>query len=432
MLFTIDIGTSSFKSAVWSHEGKRVSFYSVPLSIDINDGSRQESKPQQWLGAFEESCKKHKNLKSVEAIVISGNGPSLVPVTGEPSPAGKLTVPAENARLWLDKRAVKYQKEVSHIMGGFVDAKFFLPKIMYIKNEEPDIYNQTKYFLGCPEYLAYVLTGKAKTVFPCEGFDRWFWDSTVLEKLKLDFKKFPSFIKPGDFFGTLISAIAEQFGFTKNIPVISGGPDFYAAILGSGVTEPGQACNRTGTSDGINLCTKNFVNADELMSYRHPINEFWNLSGIIDSTGKSIEKGINQLGLSSYNDFFELAESGKAGLKNSNFANSILEEIGFKIKDVLLKMENAGEKAVQLRVTGGLSGNSFLNQLKADITGINILTGEYKEAELQGLAIIGSCTLGKYASYSEASGVFVSNKVIFKPNNRNTALYNQLYNEYKK
>jgi xylulokinase len=404
----------------------------------------------------------------VQAIVISGQGPSLIPVLGEPRVTGEgLSVMADNARLWLDRRAVKYQGEVSELMGGFVDPGFFLPKILALKNEEGGLYHRTKFFLGCPEYLSYALTGQARTVFPSDGFDRWFWNDSVLEKLKLDAEKFPAFIRPGDPYGSILPSAAEHFGFVKNVPVISGGPDFFAAILGAGVIKPGQACDRTGSSEGVNLCTKDRVNDERLMSYGHPVKPYWNLSGIISTTGKAIEWSRDLLGLSDFEDFFSLAgksESGSGGLVflpylagerapvwdpstralwrgislssgRSDFANSVLEGICFAIRDVITVMEEtggAGARVGQLHVTGGLAGSARLNQLKADITGKEVLEPAQKEAELLGLAVIGACSLGKFASFAEASSTMVNIEKTFEPNLKNAALYDRLFAEYKK
>jgi len=463
MLLTIDIGTSSFKSALRELDGSGIAFASLPLSITFSDGVKHEADCSQWLRAFEESCKKLGSLSAVQSIVLSGNGPSLVPVLGEPSVENGLAVPAQNARLWLDRRAVKYQEEVSELMGGFVDASFFLPKTFAIKKDENELYRHTKHFLGCPEYLAFALTGQACTVFPSDGFDRWFWDASVLEKLDLDAQKFPPFIRPGDWFGTLLPSVAEYFGFAKNIPVITGGPDFFTAILGAGVTEPGQVCDRSGSSEGINLCTHNRVNDKRLMSYGHPVKPYWNLSGIISTTGKAIEWCRDLLGLKSFEEFFALArqsEPGSGGVvflpylagerepilapcasalwkgmslctERREIANSVLEGICFAIRDVITIMEETGEKAGRLHVTGGLSADEYLNQLKADITGREILATRQKEAELLGLAIIGSCSLGKFASFAEASSAMVKVEKVFHPNLKNSSLYDQLFGEYK-
>jgi len=462
MLLTIDIGTSSFKSALWDYDGSRLSFASFPLSACISGSVRHEADPSQWLTAFEQCCGKLGNLKKAEAIIISGNGPTLVPVL-DSSLISNSSLKNPNALLWLDRRAVKYQAEVSDAAGGFVDASFFLPKILFLKNEENELYRKTKHFLGCPEYLAYALTGEARTVFPCEGFDRWFWNDSVLEKLDLEKQKFPAFIKPGDNFGTLLPQAAERFGFRKNIPVISGGPDFFASILGAGVTEHGIACDRTGSSEGINLCTKNRIEDSRLMSYAHPVKPWWNLSGIINTTGKAIEWGCSLLGIKSFDDFIALAEQSAAGSGSliflpylagerapvwdsnaravfsgislssgrSEFANSILEGTAFAVKDVLNVMEERGARAGQLRVTGGLAGCSVLNQIKADITGIEILEGVHKDAELTGLAVIGSCSLGKFASLKEASDTLCAIEKRYEPNEKNKELYNELFAEYK-
>jgi len=472
VLLTIDIGTSIFKSAVWDFEGGRKAFASVPLSINTtaspsSDNLRHETDSGQWLKAFEECCKRlcvEIPLKNIEALVISGNGPSLTPVLTAPHSLSSAPV-----RLWLDRRGEKAAEQVSLLLGSHVDAGFFLPKAFDIKINEPELYEKTKYFLGCPEFFAFALTGEARTVFPSDGFEHWYWNDSILEKLELDKEKFPPFIRPGEIVGSLISQTAAQFGFKTDIPVIAGGPDFFPAILGAGAVKPGQICDRAGTSEGINLCTENFISDKRLMCYGHPVKPYWNLSGIITTTGKAIEWGCRLLGIDNHSDFFALAEMADAGsgglvflpylagerapvwnpsargmLRGLNlsagrpeFARSILEGICFAIRDVIETMEenNSGKTgtfAEELRIAGVSSGSILLNQLKADISGKPALVPKQKEAELLGLAIIGSCTLGKYSSFTEAVSALVQIEKSFKPNKNNEALYNDLFNLYQR
>jgi xylulokinase len=348
-------------------------------------------------------------------------------------------------------------------MGAYVDASFFLPKALEIKLNEPQLYEQTKHFLGCPELLAFALTGEARTVFPSDGFDRWFWNDSILERLDLDKEKFPPFIRPGEIFGGLAPRIAAHFGFKPDIPVISGGPDFFAAILGSGAVKPGQVCDRAGTSEGINTCTEQQIDDKRLMSYRHPIKPFWNLSGIVCTTGKAIEWGCGLLGVS-YDDFFALAETARPGAGGlvflpyltgerapvwnpsargilrglslstgrAEFARAVLEGICFAIRDVITVMESAGATVNELYVAGTLSGSDRLNQMKADITKKPVLVPQQKDAELLGLAIIGACTLRKFASFADASEALVRIEKIFMPDRANLALYDNLFEEYRK
>jgi xylulokinase len=464
VILAIDIGTSVFKSALWDFEGKRLAFAAIPLAMSA-DGETREADSAQWLRAFEECCVRLRaGMSDTEVIVISGNGPSYVPVLDEPSLDSKgLCLPSAPARLWLDRRAVAAAEEVSALMGAYVDPGFYLPKALGIMRDEPALYEKTRLFLGCPEFLAYALSGEARTVFPSEGFERWFWTPEILQKLGLDAAKFPPFISSGGVYGTLLPSVAARFGFAREVPVISGGPDFFAAILGTGAASPGQVCDRAGTSEGINLCTEKRVTDSRLMSYGHPVKPWWNLSGIISTTGKAVEWGRALLGLENYDDFFALAETAESGAGGIVFlpylagerapiwdpsargalrglslasgraeiARSILEGIGFAIRDVLTVMEASGVKAGELRVAGSAAACGLLNRIKADISGREVLIPVQKEAELLGLAIIGACALGRYASYGEAAAVLARIEQRLRPDTAKTALYDSLFCEYK-
>jgi xylulokinase len=282
--------------------------------MDKVDGA-YEADPSEWLRAFEAAVAALP-AADISAIVISGNGPNLVPVTGEPSVAGgRLCLPAAPARLWLDRRAEAEAAEVSALMGAFVDASFFFPKALHLKNSDPALYEKSRAFLYTPEYLACALTGEARTVLPSAGFERWYWLPQALEQAGLDAAKFPPYLYPGDCIGEVSPQAASLFGFRRGVKVYAGGPDFYVAILGAGVTKPGQACDRSGSSEGVNLCTEKQVIAQGLMSYGHPVAPWWNLSGIISTTGRAMSwlKGLLGMKPLPYADFYRLAAQSKPG-----------------------------------------------------------------------------------------------------------------------
>ncbi|GHU71850.1 xylulokinase [Spirochaetia bacterium] len=467
MILTIDIGTSTFKAALFTTDGICGRSAALPLSITLSDGLRHEAEGAQWLRAFEESIKQLGDVSSVEALVISGNGPSLVPVTGEPVLSAKgLALPAAPARLWLDRRAQTESAAVSAIMGGYVDPSFFLPQCLWIKNSDTALYEKTIYFLSCPEYLVYALTGEARTVFPSDGFDRWYWNDAVLNKAGLDREKFPRFISPGETIGALLPAAAKYFGFSTNgVPVIAGGPDFFATILGVGAVHPGEACDRSGTSEGINVCTAERITDARLMSYGHPVKPYWNLSGIISTTGKALVWARELLGIDRepFENFFALAESTKnsadvpvflpylagerapiwdphargvflgLGLSSgrAELARSVAEGICFAIRDVVTVIEECGAPVRELRVSGRPGGSDFLNQLKADISGRDVLVPAIRDAELVGLAALGATALGLYASAGEAAAAMVNIDRIFHADEKKAPLYEGLFAEYR-
>jgi sugar (pentulose or hexulose) kinase len=106
----------------------------------------------------------------------------------------------------------------------------------------------------------------------------------------------------------------------------------------------------------------------------------------------------------------------------------VLEGICFAIRDVLEVMEAAGARTAELRAAGG---GDLLNQIKADVTGREVLVPRYREAELLGLAIIGACARGKYASYAEAAGVLVRVDGRCRPDRQNAPRYGELFQQYQ-
>ena len=488
VLLVIDIGTSAFKAGLARYDGSGGRFVSLPLG----DGLRREllpcADPGRWLRAFEEAAARlgAPSLAVVEAIVVSGNGPTLTPVTGTPALAGgNLSLPAAQARLWLDRRAEEEARIVSRIMGGFVDPGFFLPKALAVKNREMELYEKTRWFLAAPEYLACALTGEARTVIPAHGLETWYWNDRVLEALGLDKEKFPPLVTPGEFIGQVTEGAAARFGFKSSVKVIAGGPDFFVSILGTGAVRPGQACDRSGTSEGINLCSARRIDDKRLMCYGHPIKPYWNLSGIVSTTGEALAWGRELLGIAGlpYAAFFGLAESSPAGAGGLIFlpylagerapiwdphargvflglglgtgrgetARAIAEGICFAIRDVIAVMEEDGAPVEELRVTGKPGESAFLNQLKADVTGRPVLVprlraapagkakpaetppGEtvFPPAELLGLIALGAAALGAYGSAEEAVRDLVGVAETFVPQDAKKPVYDNAFGIYR-
>jgi xylulokinase len=465
VILAIDIGTSNFKAALFGFNGECRAFVSQPLAAGMA-GGRHEIDPRLWLAAFESCCLRLDSmagpLAGVEALSVSGNGPTLVPAMENADRAFDHADAAAlgPARLWLDRRAGEEARAVSEAAGAFVDGGFFLPKALYIKNREPELYEKTGFFFYCPEVLAWVLTGEARTVFPSEGFERWYWTAEMLDRLGLDSGMFPPFISPGQTIGTLLPSLAGRFGFRKAVPVIAGGPDFFTAILGSGAVRPGMVCDRSGTSEGINLCTEKRIMDRRLMSYGHPAKPYWNLSGIISTTGKAIEWARTLLGFRDYDDFYAAAAGTEAdgviflpylegeraplwdaeargvffGMSSSTtraaLARAAAEGICFAVRDVISVMEEAEAPAGVLRVTGGTSRSSVLNQIKADVTERDVIPVEGK-AELTGLAVLAASALGKYGDRGEAAFALVKSGTVFHPDEKKARLYEKKFGRYR-
>lgn len=463
MILTIDLGTTTLKAALFREDGVLCSIRHAPIG---KPSPMHEIDPILWSKALAKVCQGLGDLSLVKAVVISGNGPTLVPVWGEPENRdGLLCARTAMARTWLDRRPVRESAEISKLLGTFVDSGFFLPKALYLFRNERETYEKSLWLLSSHEYLDYLLTAEAKAIIHSDDSTQWYWTESLVTKLGLDKEKFPPFCNPGDLIGPVTSLASTLLGIPAGIPVFAGAPDFYVSILGTGTVEVGQVCNRSGTSEGINLCTEKPLGDPRLMTYRHPIKPYYNVSGIISTSGKAIEWAKNLVG---YKDapFGELyAEMAKAepgaggvvflpylsgerapiwdpdaravfsglnlGTGRGELLRSVAEGTCFAMRDVITVMEELGSEVGQLRITGGPSESDFMNQLKADITGRLVLVPSMQDAELMGCLIIALQALGVFASYRDAANAVVKTKRCFTPESKTQKLYDELFAIYR-
>jgi xylulokinase len=466
MILTIDVGTSSCKAALFTDQGTEERTYAVSLSSVSTAEGAQVIDPIQWAQALQQICTQLAPLRSLRAIIISGNGPTVTPVFSSPYRDGSLLyASASCARLWLDRRAYEEAKEIAKHTGTEIDASFVLPQILHMKKADEKVYQKSRWFLSSYEYVSFLLTGEARAVLHAEDGLPWYWTEDLLGKLGLDPEKFPQFCMPGDVVGTVSSLAAQTLHIPEDIPVIAGGPDFLVAILGCAVVSPGMVCDRSGTSEGINLCTNSPLHDPRIMTYRHPVAPYYNVSGIISTTGKAvawIQKVLNltHLSFSQVYDLAQTASPGAGGLiflpyltgerapiwdphargvfsglslatEREELIRAVVEGICYAVRDVIEVMEASGAVIQSLRVTGGPSRSAVLNQIKADITGKPVSVMRQVDAELVGSLVLARHTLGDYPSLADAAHTLATVEKTFEPDPSIADLYTQRFKQYQ-
>ncbi len=460
MIFVFDIGTSYAKGGLFSLSGELLLEASIPVSMHSSRNAVfQEIDPGDWIAALKTILEKFSltfNLKDIRGIVITGNGPTLTAVDR----SGKPLCPAMT---WLDRRAVAESAFIKEKTGVTIDPSFYLPKILWLKEHNPGVYRETAYFFSPAEFIEFYLTGEAHMIFPGEGLENFFWTPELVSALKLEKGKLPPFVSIGDPVGKICKTALEELPFQEGTPLFGGGPDFAMSILGTGAVVPGRGCDRAGTSEGINICSEQRIKDSRLMSYRHVIAEYWNVTGIISTTGKAVEWYRNEfLPQTSFDQFYAEAAQAEKGAGKLLFlpylageraplwdthvrgtflglslhhgqremTRAVLESSGYAIRDVLEVMEDNGVRTDELRIAGGASKIDLLNQIKADITGKPIAVPEIPGSEITG----GLCTalygLGRFSSLKEASDTLVRIKKVFEPSG-DRARYNELFGLYR-
>ena len=398
-VFCADIGTSSLKTAVIDSQGNVVSY-----SRQIFEKTAVHEESSVWLkalkSAMDEIFASEKECR-VDCIAISGNGPTLVGEGGE-TLLWNAPVPPDCTR-------------------AFTSASLFVPRLYPFSKMFPDAWKSSARVFSGPEYLIYLLTGKALTILPEKRFEEAYWTKGSLSEAGLDsgFQKLPDFTAPSSSAGTLTADIAEFFahqenGIVQGLPVFCGAPDFVAALVGTGTLSPGKLCDRAGSSEGLNLCTAEKIEAPGIRTLPSIIPGLWNASILLPDTGIKFSEYKKRLeehegrGMSYDEAVHEtIFNDGMDAIYDQG--KYMMLEIAMKIRDGLKVLEKAvaGTSTVfpdEFTIAGGQAGNQEWIKMKCDVTGMKANIPVCHDAELMGDAVFAFTGAGVYKDILEASG----------------------------
>jgi Sugar (pentulose and hexulose) kinases len=443
---SFDIGSSSVKAALIGEDGSLLGLARRALPASSAIGDRHEADASAWIEASFEAGAQAVSLAkrqiggargplvsaAVRAIAVSGNGPTLVATDA----SGVALGPALS---WLDRRASAEAAELSAILGMSIDPSFYLPKACYLWRGADDAErDRLRWFFSCPEHLAFVLSGEACAYLPHPGYEPYIWNSSSIAALGLPEERFPRFAAPGEIIGRLKGDSAERLGIEPGIAVVAGFPDFLAAIVGSASVEEGIACDRTGSSEALNICAPRPYKDATLFSLPHPVPALWNVSGGVSTSGSALAHFAHLLGTDVPGLIAEAgtARPGAEGLgflpylsgeraplwdprrRGSFFGislaqgrpelcRSICEGIayGLRLAADIARSDGIGLRLV--RASGRAAENDFLCELKARILRADVEVPEILDCELAGDAAAMAFGLGEASSLAEAASSLV-------------------------
>ena len=457
MILAYDIGTTFLKAAVVSIGGRVLASAQVPVRmVETTDPDRRECDPNTWLTGMAVVTAQLglKEKGRIRGVVVSANGPTLVPVNAEGTPL-------DFAMMWMDRRADEEADLVAEFTDTPLDASFYLPKALWIMRHKPDIYERARWFLPCAEYICHVLTGYAVRIVPTHLFKEFFWNEGAVPHVGLDPEKLPPFVDIGDLIGTVRGEAEETLGVPAGLPVIAGGPDFVMSILGTAATQPGRACDRAGTSEGINVCWPAPVHDRRLLCFPHVVRGSFNVSAIISSSGAALDWAAHALGngRGEIESLLKEAAASPPGARRLLFlpflaaerfgvwdphlrgaflgltmdhgkremVRAVVESSGYTVRTVLKIMEGAGCRASDLRVSGGLARLPLWCQVRADITGTKVLLPEQEESDLIGNACVGFFGLEEFETPAAAAESLVRFQKVYLPNPAAKDTYDELF-----
>jgi len=437
----IDIGTSSIKAAVMSGAGEV--FSSVRRRL-VDRGSVPGSmRVGRWEEELRQSIPHLVSGYRVDAVVLSGNGPTLVAIDG----AGE---PMEPVMLWLDDRR----------RGIGETESFYLPRMRWFL-DRPEA-SRVRQFIPFPEYLAYRLTGEAVAISPSHAFERYIWSEPERERYGVPPEMLPPFVPVGSAIGGVRSDQAERYGLTAGTPVVAAGSDFLMSLVGTNTLQPGRCCDRAGTSEGINFCSDRSIRSEGLRTLPHIREGYFNVAGILASTGLLFEwfREISGQAGRDYGDmmvdilevsdgtripwFFPSEHRGAAwefqrgmfiGLgaehNRAMMGRAVVLSIGFAVREAIEYLGHSGCTVEELRACGGQARNGLWTQMKSDICGIPIAVPHVADAELTGNLAVGMRALGEAGSLEEAADRVVRFIHHYEPDSRRSSVYDEQYRQYQ-
>jgi xylulokinase len=465
MLCGIDLGTSALKCGLFDPDGRRLGIGKAAVGLYKGDAAGEAyAEPLEWakaaaLAIGEAMRQTGKGPSAIEAIAISGNGPTLVAVGADGLPLGR-------ALSWMDRSALNQAGRIATRMGRPIDPSFYLPKALKLFEEGEQGGAQPVRFFSAPEYLAFLFGADPVSYLPDPYYERFIWDLESAAAMGLNAGLFPPYVRQGQRIGSVSVQSADAFGLAAGTPIVAGFPDFLAALVGSGSTRPGIACDRSGSSEALNLCAQAPFKDERLFSLPHALPGLWNQSGGLSTSGKALE-WFSQIaayagtrGATLFQDFQD-AEPGAGGalflpylageraplwqpeLKGAflglslgqgrkDLARAVVEALAYGLRLVSDIMSEDGAGPELIRCSGGQAHNEALCALKADVLGIAVELPDTPESETLGNACAAACALGYYPDLESASIAMVRVKRRFEPDPGLRELYDEGYGRWKK
>ena len=408
----------------------------------------------------------------IQALSISSQGISFVPV----DKSGKTLC---NAISWLDKRPVKQTSEIKRLFGDEkifaitgkkISPSYSLPKMMWIKENRPEIYKQTQKFLMGLDFLTFRLTGKAVTDYSMASGTMAFniktkkWDEEIIKKCGLDIDKLPEVRCAGTLVGDVLPAVAAEMGLCPGVKVVLGAQDQKCAAIGAGISE-GVATVSLGTASAISSVGLEPVFDAQMRIPSFTLDENrWILESCIATACISLKwLKTTFFGDLDYARLDELAEESEAGANNVFFyphmegastpywrsdikgflyglslstlkedvIRALLEGIGFQIKINLdIQEQIIGRSVEEIRIFGGGSNSKLWCRLIADITGKTVSALYTSEIANLGAAVLAGMGTGIYSDSRDVLSKVDLIKKQYIPDKEKNKKYNEVFLKY--
>ncbi len=476
----LDIGTGGSRALLADASGRgRYSFTAAHEEMRMLRPLWAEQEPADWWRASQSAIKGVLGTAKIDGSAVAG-----IALSGQMHGLVLLNANQEVVRpalIWCDQRS---QRQVD-----FIDSKlghdnvlrsianpvltgFTLPKLLWVRDNEPQFFQMVRTILLPKDYIRFQLTGEFATdVSDASGtalFDvaKRKWSNDMLMGLGLNSDMLPEVFESSERTGRVSEAAAEITGLSAGTAVFAGAGDQAAGAIGAGIVEPGMMSCTIGTSGVVfaYLEKPEYDARGRVHTFCHAIPNAWHVMGVTQAAGLSLQWFRNQFAPDcEYDDLTREATLSPAGAQGlfwlpylmgertphldsnargawigltathgrSDLIRSILEGVCYSQKDGLEIIAGLGAHPSLVRLSGGGAKSAFWQQLFADIFDRPVATLDNQEGSAYGAALLALIGTGEYGSAREVCRAAVKQVTVSEPQPQAAEFYRHRYEIYR-
>ena len=458
MYIGVDLGSTNLKAAIYDKDFNLIDRQDRPVEYIRENGFVEFDAVKYFndlVGLLKDMLCQHK-ITCVEQIAFTGQAESLVVLDQQGSPM-------MNAISWMDERSVEECKVLSgqfpaEICEAVTGQMAVLPtwpatKILWLKNNRPEIYENAATYMLLKDYVVYCLTGRmladmsiATFSFYFDIYNKVYW-ADMLNAIGITECQLPRLCEPCTVAGEMKEDLVARMGLTAAPAINVGTLDHFAGMIGTGNTQPGGITLSTGTvmaltvmADGEKAKSSGIAMHYGYMPDTHimlPVAESggvsleWFRRTCMGTTGYDVmntelaKRESNELLFLPYlvgtnaPEFDAEATGAFWGLRQEydaiDMAGAVMEGVSFVLRKNCDKIASNGVKLQRIIATGGGAKSAYWCQLHADITGIPVVIPAEKEAACLGAAMIAAVGDSRFADFTQAAEHCVRMTGSFEP-----------------
>ena len=470
----VDLGTSAVKLLLMNAEGKIESVVSKEYPLYFPHPGWSEQKPEDWWNAVVEGLKELTascDKSQIAGISFGGQMHGMVALDEN----DEVIRPAI---LWNDGRTQKQTDYLNNVIGketlskytaNIAFAGFTAPKILWMKEEEPENFARTKMIMLPKDYIAFKLSGVYSTdVSDASGmliFDvkNKCWSKEMLDICGITEEQVPKIFESYETVGTILPEVAKELGFPETVKIVAGAGDNAAAAVGTGTVGDGRCNISLGTSGTIFISSKTF-GVDEhnaLHSFAHAdgyyhlmgcmlsaasCNKWW-MDEIIGTKDYAAEQAkIEKLG-ENHVFFLPYLMGERSPHNNPNargtfigmtmdttradMTQAVLEGVAFGLRDSLEVARSLGIKIERTKICGGGAKSPLWKKIIANVMNLKVDVLENEEGPSMGGAMLAAVGCGAYPDVETIGKKFAKVVDTVEPDPELVAKYEERYQKFR-